>query len=77
MCVSVCQKVFQDEPKLFSRGKAQLVLITQNTVSITGSAIAFKATCSPTVSIRVTIDISLLLPDSAMQTCQGTPDDVY
>lgn len=29
-CACVCQKVIQDEPKMFSRGKAQLVLTAQN-----------------------------------------------
>lgn len=37
-----CQKLIQDEPKMFSRGKAQLDLIAQNRVSIASSTIALK-----------------------------------
>lgn len=54
MCVCVC--AFQ-----FSRVEAQLVLIAQNTVSITSSSITLKATCSPTVLIRTSIYIWTLL----------------
>lgn len=58
---------------MFSRGKTQLVLIAQNTVSITSGAIALKATCSPTVSIRATIYILVPLYFPALQ--RRTPDD--
>lgn len=64
MCVSVsvcvCQKVIQDEPKMFSREMDQLVFITHNTVPITSSAVALKATCGPGVTIRAAICISVL-----------------
>lgn len=41
------QKAIQDEPKMFSRGKAQLVLIALNIVSITSSALALKLLVAP------------------------------
>lgn len=47
VCVCVREKVIQDEPKMLSAGKAQLVLIPHNTVSITSSAIALKLLVAP------------------------------
>lgn len=46
-CVCACEKVIQDEPKMLCAGKAQLVLIPHNTVSITNSAIALKLLVAP------------------------------
>ena len=57
LCVCVCvRKWFKMKQRCSAEEKAQLVLIAQNTASITSSAIASKATCSRTASIRLTIE---------------------
>lgn len=47
----MCQKVIQDELEDVQQRKEQLVLIAQTSVSVSGGAIASKATCCPTVLI--------------------------
>lgn len=55
--------------------KAQLLFIAQSTVSITRSAIAFKATCSTTASTGGILYISIQESNPATWTSHKAPND--
>lgn len=77
VCACVCarEKAIQDEPKMLSAGKAQLVLIPHNTVSITSSAIALKLLVAPLFPLLRAFTRLLTATITVMQRSRRTPDD--